>query len=197
MVEKTTEAETEVESVTKSKDGMVRRVCIRYFNAGDNEPSFTDRAARSIVRLFSIDDNYFIEDMAATERTVSKLLTKDDDKVEPLKIVRDESGEYRLAGNADNSYVRTCNCCCVGHCGLAHFPGAGVLSNAAVKLSNVVFEQSLPDPVLINPELNDLEEADVANNMLPFKPEDEILSLMTALNTKFELEDTDTFSHFT
>ena len=188
----------QVESVTKSKDGVVRRVSVRYFNAGDQKTHFTDRAARSLVRLFSIDDNYFIEDMAAVERLVTKANRDGEDKVKPLKLVRDDvTGEFRLANHTDaantSSFIRACNCCCVGHCTLSHFAGAGALSmtakKAAAKLNNVAKDQLAFAPILLYPEASDLEEFDHANYMLPFMPEDEVLAIMTALHTKFEMED--------
>ena len=44
----------QVENVTRSKDGEIRRATIRYFNHGESVPRFTDRSVRSLVRLFNI-----------------------------------------------------------------------------------------------------------------------------------------------
>ena len=48
----------QVHYVTRSRDGVIRRVCVKYFNHKENKPRFTDRAVRSLVKLFSIEDSY-------------------------------------------------------------------------------------------------------------------------------------------
>ena len=48
----------QVDSVIRSRDGVVRRANVRYFNHSEKEPRFSDRAVRSLVRLFNIEDNY-------------------------------------------------------------------------------------------------------------------------------------------
>ena len=68
----------QVDSVTRSKDGVIRRVTVRYHNHGDTSAKYTDRAVRSLVKLFSLDDNYFIEDMAHVERLMSGHVTGGD-----------------------------------------------------------------------------------------------------------------------
>ena len=78
------------ESVVRSKDGTIRRVEVRYHNQNDKEPGITDRAVRSRVRLFNIDDNYSIEEMSKVEKIIGDLENKakadeeNIDKVEPL-----------------------------------------------------------------------------------------------------------------
>ena len=59
-----------------------------------------------------------------------------------------------------------------------------------LKLVSIAKTQLTHAPVLLYPEVSDLED-DYANNMLPFMPEDEVLAIMTALHTKYEMEDSD------
>ena len=102
--------------VTRSRDGVVRRVCVKYFNHKENKPRFTDRAVRSLVKLFGISDSYFMQDMAKVEKLMANLrndvVTK---KVEPTKLLRNKDGTYRVQGTLS----RTCKCCCHGHCKLS------------------------------------------------------------------------------
>ena len=73
----------QVDSVTRSRDGIVRRATVRYYNVGPNSgPKWTDRSIRSLVRLFSIDDTYFVEDMAAVERQMKELMENKDDSAQ-------------------------------------------------------------------------------------------------------------------
>ena len=63
----------QVHYVTRSRDGVVRRVCVKYFNHKEEKPRFTDRAVRSLVKLFSVDDSYFMQDMAKVEKLIANL----------------------------------------------------------------------------------------------------------------------------
>ncbi len=78
----------QIESIirSRSKDGAIRRVEVRYHNQNDKEPKFTDRAVRSLVRLFHIEDNYYIEVDAIISDLENKAKVDEEniDKVEPL-----------------------------------------------------------------------------------------------------------------
>ena len=62
---------------------------MKYFNHIENKPRFTDRAVQSLVKLFSIDDSYFVPDMAKVEKLMTDL-RKDEvpKKVEQTKLHR-------------------------------------------------------------------------------------------------------------
>merc|ERR1711952_138710 len=62
--------EVKVDDVVRGRDGAVRRVTVRYHNAPASDgpdgnpvklgpPMFTDRAVRSLVRMFNVEDTYF------------------------------------------------------------------------------------------------------------------------------------------
>ena len=53
--------------ITRSRDGVIRMVGVKCFNYKENKPRFTDRAVRSLVKLFCIDDSYYMQDMAKVE----------------------------------------------------------------------------------------------------------------------------------
>ena len=102
--------------VTRSRDGVVRRVCVKYFNHKENKPRFTDRAVRSLVKLFSIGDSYFMQDMAKVEKMMADLRNEEvPKKVEPIKVQRNKDDTYR------------CKCCCHGHCKLSVHTVGGTL----------------------------------------------------------------------
>ena len=46
-----------MDSLIRSKDQKIRRVNVRYYNAGENVPRITDRCVRSLVRLFNVEDS--------------------------------------------------------------------------------------------------------------------------------------------
>jgi hypothetical protein len=45
-----------VDSVLKGRDLLIREGCVRYHNADQTAPNFTDRAVRSLVRHFNMDE---------------------------------------------------------------------------------------------------------------------------------------------
>ena len=56
-----------IEEVEKSNDGLIRRAEVRYYNILENKIRFTDRAVRSLVKIFSVDDNNLQKDLHETE----------------------------------------------------------------------------------------------------------------------------------
>ena len=52
-----------VEETTRSRDGLIRRIEIKYFNASENFPRFTDQIIRSVIKLFNISEGTWSDDM--------------------------------------------------------------------------------------------------------------------------------------
>ena len=192
----------QVQDVVKSKDGVVRRATIRYYTGrdaatGEFMMETTDRAVRSLVRLFNIEDAYFVEDMAEVEKFVARVETmKDAGHVTPIKIVRCATDQFEIVDNKDGAGAAedvkdVCSsCCCSGHCSIAHFPGAGSKQYDYERWSNelnptmvldpwsdeVIFDQDQVD----DPLLHDVDE--LAHH------QDDVLHMITALQTQFDLD---------
>ena len=62
-----------VDIVKSSKDGLVRRVSVQYQNASENKPRTTDRAARTLIKLFNIDDTFWNDDMAEVGKACEQI----------------------------------------------------------------------------------------------------------------------------
>ena len=75
------------------------------------------------------------------------------------------------------------NCCCSGHCALAHFEGA--------KRSGAMYEslavQMSAAPVVELPVDEDDDDPAPLVRPVPVGPHDEVLAVLTALETKFDL----------
>ena len=126
-----------VEIVKSSKDGLVRRVSVQYQNASENKPRTTDRAARTLIKLFNIDDTFWNDDMVEVEKLMNKLQEEDgnnsaffeenlkrfrvenvtDDGLK-IKIHSQKQPELGEKLEAWVSKKRKCdrNCCCSSHC---------------------------------------------------------------------------------
>jgi len=61
-----------VSDVVKSKDGVVRRCTVQYQNSSEDQPSYTDRAARNLMKLFNIDDISWQQEMYLIEKLIEE-----------------------------------------------------------------------------------------------------------------------------
>lgn len=183
----------QVDGIVRSKDGKVRRVNIRYHNSGEDFPRDTDRCVRSLVRLFNVDDNYFVRDLDLVAQLIKEMSEQEgeeDRRVQPLRFVKDASGNYKLnSASLNNSRMASgqCNCCCSGHCSMmSHNIGSRVhtISCAMFERSQEMAEQS--DYFPYAKEKVSLEDC----HIIPEDedgPKDEFLSMFTALETDFNL----------
>ena len=78
----------EVDQVVTGRDGLVRRAVIKYFNADENDPAtgtyrpqFTDRAVRSLIKIWSLEEVSLFDDLADLEKYVSSCKIKDNPKI--------------------------------------------------------------------------------------------------------------------
>ena len=62
-----------VEEVQKGKDGIIRRVTVKYQNSNEDFPRYTNRPVRKIVKLFDISDITWMDDMVEVEKAVKEL----------------------------------------------------------------------------------------------------------------------------
>ena len=68
-----------VDQLVKSRDGLIRRVLIRYFNASENDPTtgrynprITDRSIRGIIKLWSMDEVCLMDDLSKLRRRMDE-----------------------------------------------------------------------------------------------------------------------------
>ena len=199
----------QVEDVTRSKDGVIRRANIRYTNAGENGAKFTDRAVRSLVRLFNVEDSYFVDDMAEVEKYVASLdaentaaaAAEQNRVVQPVRVIRSNTGTYSIVTTECHDQAKLTSqydcdqlvsrsgcdqCCCVGHCALSHYTGAdGRMSAMATALNTALLNGNAADAVMF-PDDEDIEAIHDASEMIP-DVNDDALAMLTALETKFDL----------
>ena len=159
-----------VVDVIKSKDDVVRKVEVQYQNASENIPRFTLRAARSLVKLFNIEDTEtWTNDMEEIEKLM-KTFDEDvnDDASDAMVVGQAAAPRKRL--NATSGYdglsrqkgVTDCstavdardkvikkwkcsNCCCKAHCGITGHNKADVTVSSLESLGTqpVVFSNVL------------------------------------------------------
>ena len=108
-----------VVDVVLSKDGVVRRVEIEYQNAKEDFKRYTDRAARSMIKLFHIDDQSWCKNMSDVEAVLELLEKKDDTFANCSTEILNVSN----LGNKIRAWVKRVKkpckgCCCLAHCTL-------------------------------------------------------------------------------
>ena len=161
----------QVFSVTRSRDGVVRRVCVKYINHTEDKPRYTDRAVRNLVRLFNVEDSYFMRDMAEVERMMTKL---------------QKDGSYVIK----QAVPKSCKCCCLEHCKLSYHSVGGALVgvNMADRFAMNKFIAEFPytyERDFFNDDYNEVE-CIKSDNLIVER--DEFFDALTALEVDFNLE---------
>ena len=200
----------QIDSITRSKDQKIRRVVIRYYNHNENQVRYTDRALRSIKKLFSIEDNYFIDEMAECERLVKSLDKSDEERNEYIEddtvvaaddtvtneIVEDETEDEVTLRNQteDVSGLKTTNCwscCCSGHCKLSHFRGAEKKERVEVTQMSATIAKLQPSyhgEITLRPDPVLEGDHDPILDYAQYEV-DEFSLMIGALETQFDLTD--------
>ena len=199
-----------VTDVIKSKDGLVRRAIVQYQNSTESEPRFTDRAARSLIKLFNIDDTNWQDDMNEVERLIDAIRKKDED-LESASVCDDARSRHDATGGYDKPQreegvqhrpsakvaraktLKSCIvCCCLSHCLITdHSPNA-----VPVVVDGFNYHQEHLFAGLLDASWLDLEEyQDLEVEMYDMATEDDsFTSLLCAVHTNFgggALEDAD------
>ena len=150
-----------------------------------SNPKYTDRAVWSLVKLSSVEDSYFIENMSEVEKNIKEMDRRvyQVNHIVPNVAQRCEDGSYsvNLVQNNDCSKA----CCCVGHCGNNHHKRMKTLSQLLrgdLRVSGVTSAVVCPDVV---PD-DGHDSLDVG--LLTLDVKDEVWSILTALETKFSLK---------
>ena len=123
----------QVENIVRNaKDQQIRQATVRYHNANETNPRFSDRAVRSLVRLFNIEDSYFVRDMAEVESIIKRMEEeyKKDAQVKPIKLVKNADGVYSVKASRD--IKKSCTCCCDGHCKMNEHSARGKVTGVSL-----------------------------------------------------------------
>ena len=123
-----------VVDIVKSKDGRVRRATVEYRNSNEDFSRQTDRAARSLIRLFHLDDNNWSRDMAEVDRLIKSLDKDKENSLDQKKYSVEQTGatsvkisviqspvSKRKLGDKLKTWIamakKPCKlCCCGAHC---------------------------------------------------------------------------------
>ena len=185
-----------VEEVVRSKDGKIRRVTIRYFNASEEQPRFTDRSVRAIVKLFNVEDSSWLDDMAMVQKKLAScgidvfLENGVDSTAATSTSPGDDSNNFDYSTAYNNFEVIAdaeslpCGCCCEGHHQFRFHAG----KPAIPKVKHVMPLQSWEEELTIGDDSGNGRFLDLApGQMHCYADCDSFLNCMLSFNTDFEI----------
>ena len=154
--------------VVHGKDGVVRRCTVQYQNATESKKRETDRAARSLIKLFHIDDTSWKQDLAKFDKMYQMVLSED------ISIHADTSHNVSQVGLKLEVWSRGkkkgCKmCCCSSHCSMeTHGRNVKIIA-APVQTITKRFEFELLDRSWWSAEetCDMLEDIDIASHTTP------------------------------
>ena len=114
-----------VDQLVLSRDGLARRAILRYQNAQENFHRVSDRNIRSVVKIWSVDDQNVDEDLAALHRRLRQT-GRGSELVDQLLV---HGGQGPAAPTPDLLQLdqvlaaaswACVSCCCRSHCKIGH-----------------------------------------------------------------------------
>ena len=98
-----------IDQLVSGRDGLARRAVVKYRNADENCWRTTDRSVRSLVKLWSLDDQNLEEDIALLEQQLRS------SEVGSSLLGKVNSGSS-LHSYSSSSGLTCQSCCCLSHC---------------------------------------------------------------------------------
>ena len=98
-----------VDEAVAGNDGLVREVVIRYRNSSKEFDRFTDRAARSCVRLHNMDDNNLADDLHELTERLSRV--KDGEHLMALLDVQMVDSRHQVEYNSAQTELQPSPAC--------------------------------------------------------------------------------------
>jgi hypothetical protein len=114
-----------ISAIDRSRDGLIRKVTVKYRNASESEDRETDRSVRKLSKLWSEDDWNLQDDLAELADRLKGVVG---DQVILDQVQLAHLGAHHIAGQHDEvppaqPQVPTDACCCSSHCRLTHLHG--------------------------------------------------------------------------
>ena len=167
----------------RSKDGIVRRVTIEYQNTSESHKRETDRAARSMIKLFHIEDKGWCQEMTKVD-TVLELLNEDDDTVANCST---EIMNLSNLGAKISAWIKRVKkpcraCCCLAHCSMQSHGRSARHYVSVHRGSEVEFE------LYDNSWLTSEENEEMLVNNTQINSSDGLTSLLCATKLDLDLE---------
>ena len=109
-----------IAGIDRSRDGLIRKVVVKYRNASETQDRETERSVRKLCKLWSEDDWNLQDDLAELADRL-KGVTVDQAIID--QVERAHLGVHHASAPPDcksKPQDLADGCCCASHCGLIH-----------------------------------------------------------------------------
>ena len=127
-----------IAGIDRSRDGLIRKVTVKYRNASESQDRETDRSVRKLCKLWSEDDWNLQDDLAELADRLKGIVG---DQAIVNQVQHAHLGAHHVsvqqgcAPHPQHQQVPADGCCCTAHCRLIHQQGSPLRSYQA--LSNI------------------------------------------------------------
>ena len=109
-----------ISGIDRSRDNLIRKVTVKYRNAGENHDRETERTVRKLVKLWSEDDWNLQDDLA---ELAARLKGVAGDEVIVGQVQLAYLGAHKADAPVPPPLGAADGCCCSSHCRLLHYEG--------------------------------------------------------------------------
>ena len=165
------------DQLVRRRDGIIRRVIMKYQNSNKSFHRMTDRSIRSLVKIWSCDDLNVDEDLAYLQKKLSGI-----PGVRDLLVQLPTDGDLILPRSCDVAYCSLC--CCKSHCSLGHLDEGNLLND---KLADLISTFSVDTVAcLVQPVVYDVSyfQEDEVEVVQPL--DDSLVGILNGLDMNLE-----------
>ena len=111
-----------IDQVVRGRDGIIRRVIVRFRNFKENFDRFTDRSAKKLIKIYSSEDPDLQHDLTRVQARIDELLGgggQQDATTIMMEIFSTASreGDVQCFSLTKSPILQgKCQCCCKAHC---------------------------------------------------------------------------------
>ena len=105
-----------VDQVVRGRDGIIRKVIVKYTNYKEDFARVTERSARRLIRIWSVDDPDLHSDLLKVQERIDQLQGHIQEGVEGADNAGFVLQDGVLPCFPDVLSVKGCQCCCLANC---------------------------------------------------------------------------------
>ena len=111
-----------IDQVVRGRDGIIRRVIVRFRNFKEDFDRFTDRSAKKLIKIYSAEDPDLQHDLTRVQARIDELLGgggQQDATAIMMEIFSTASreGDVQFFSLTKSPILQgKCQCCCKAHC---------------------------------------------------------------------------------
>ena len=179
-----------VDQLVQGRDGLSRRAILRYQNYREDFHRTTDRHVRSVVKVWSVDDQNVDEDLAELQKRLRKT-NRGEELVDQLLAAGPQGLDVPVPPHQHAATVTSsspsCNtCCCYSHCRFGH----SLTQKSAAAVMRSLLSQRAVDPLAdlahVSVEEVHHDDQDIADDEKSTSCDCSLTTLLNSLNLNLD-----------